>query len=219
MRPRQYQDGEKIYELGGIGKELYLIESGSVNVCNYSESGRELKIAELQVGDCFGEMSLLDGLPRANSAYSTGVTGLLVLKSDDFWVAYQRFPQIGLEINRLLCRRLRMTYLLAQEASVLTLRDRLVRLVCRLGFSAGVNGTGGNTVLKGVSHDQLARLLGTSRQSVSRELKILENMALLECSYGRIIIRDIDALAAASDTLIGDEPMVPDYHGLLNTRD
>lgn len=211
MRPRDYDDGAAVYSLGEEGQELYLIEAGRVNICNYSEAGREVQLAELREGDCFGEMSLIDGLPRANNAYSVGTSRLQVLRSQDFRPLYAEYPQIALELNQLLCRRVRISYTLVQDASVLTLKDRLSRLLSRLGFSIGVADEQGVTVVEGVPHEHLARMLGTTRQSVSRELKVLEKADLLRCSYGRILIPDITSLVINCDSLIGGESIVPDY--------
>ncbi len=211
MRPRDYDDGAAVYSLGDAGHELYLIESGKVSICNYSEAGREVQLAELRDGDCFGEMSLIDGLPRANNAYSVGASRLQVLREQDFRLLYREYPQIALELNQLLCRRVRMSYILVQDASVLTLKDRLARLLSRLGFSVGVADEQGVTVVEGIPHEHLARMLGTTRQSVSRELKVLENAGLLHCSYGRILILDIATLVSNCDSLIGGESIVPDY--------
>lgn len=211
MRPRDYDDGAAVYSLGEEGRELYLIESGKVSICNYSEAGREVQLAELREGDCFGEMSLIDGLPRANNAYSVGVSRLKVLRHPDFAHLYAEHPEIALELNQLLCHRIRMSYTAIQDASVLTLKDRLSRLLSRLGFSIGVADQQGVTVVEGVPHEHLARMLGTTRQSVSRELKVLEKAGLVRCSYGRILIPDITTLVSNCDGLIGEESIVADY--------
>lgn len=211
MRPRDYADGAAVYGLGEEGHELYLIESGRVSICNYSEAGREVLLAELRAGDCFGEMSLIDGLPRANNAYCVGVCKLLVLHEPDFQQLYTEHPPIASQLNRFLSRRLRMSYIMAQDASVLTLKDRLSRLLSRLGYSTGVTDEQGATVIAGASHEHLARMLGATRQSVSRELKVMEKAGLLHCSYGRILIPDIVALVSNCDNLIGGEAIVPGY--------
>jgi CRP-like cAMP-binding protein len=211
MRPRLYSDGEAVYNLGEEGHELYRIESGRIRFCNYSLSGKEVQFGEIRAGDCFGELSLLDGLFRANSAFAQGSTELLVLQQDDFRRLSARFPEINLQITKLLSHRFRLAYGLIEDASLLTMSDRLARLLARLGYSVGVTDAQGVTTLEGFTHENLARMLGTTREGVSRELKHLEQAELIQRHYGKLIIPDLSAFVERCDSLVSGELIVPDY--------
>ena len=212
MRHRHYEDGEAVYLLGEEGHELYMVESGRVRSCNYTLSGKEIQYAVWQAGDCFGELSLIDGLARVHSAYALGPTDLLVLHKVDFEALYVEFHEIAVQINKLLSRRLRLAHTVVDDATLLPTKERLVRLLARLGYSIGVVEEHGVTVLEGFTHENLARMLGSTREGVGRELKQLEEAGLLRRSYGKIMISDITALIDSCDGLVGGEPIVPDYH-------
>lgn len=212
MRPRHYDDGDVVYLLGEEGHELYMVESGRVRSCNYSLGGKEIQYTAWQAGDCFGELSLIDGLCRVHSAYAQGSTDLLVLQKQDFESLYAEHHEIAVEINKLLSRRLRLAHTVINDATVLPMKDRLVRLLARLGYSVGVEDAHGVSVLEGFTHENLARLLASTREGISRELKQLEEEGLIQRSYGKILIPDIAALIESCDSLIGAEPIVPDYH-------
>ena len=211
MRSRHYSDGEAVYTLGEVGHELYMVESGKIRFCNYTLKGKEIQIAEIRAGDCFGELSLIDGLYRANCAYAQGPTDLLVLQKHDFETLCGEYPDVSVQIIKLLSHRLRVAYTMIEDASVLPMKDRLARLLARLGYSSGISDELGVTVLEGFTHENLARMLGSTREGISRELKQLEEAALIQRRYGKILIPDITTLIDSCDGLVGGEPIVPGY--------
>ena len=127
MRPRRFADQAPIWMVGDPSIELYLISKGRVRIGTESFAGTELMVAIFRTGDCFGEVGLIDGLPRFNSTYAMGDTELLVLKKADFSELYTSHAEIARALNLNLCYRLRVAYGLSQDASMLTLRQRLAR--------------------------------------------------------------------------------------------
>jgi CRP/FNR family cyclic AMP-dependent transcriptional regulator len=211
MRPRRVADQAAIYLVGEPSTELYVISKGRVRIGTESFAGTELMVAVFQPGDCFGEVGLIDGLPRFNSTYALGDTDLLVMRKADFSELYATHREVARALNLNLCYRLRVAYGLSEDASLLTLRQRLARLLTRLGFTGGQRDDKGGAILSDVSHEDLARMLGATRQAVSRALKELECEGDIQLSYRRILVRDLDRLADRYDTLVGDESVVPDY--------
>lgn len=203
MQPRHVADGESVYAAGDPGHECYLIQSGRVRMTNYAYSGKEVQTLELREGDCFGEISLIDGLPRANNAHASGVTELRVLTKPDFDSLYAEHPEIAAQLNRFLCHRLRTISANAEDASVLVLRERLPRLIARLAESHGVADGSGGVAIERISHANLAHMLGVTRQSISLELKELERAGLIQLRYRRILVRDLSAFARRFESLVG----------------
>ena len=101
--------------------------------------------------------------------------------------------------------------MLADDASLLPLRQRLARTIVRMGHSLGRVNEDGSTILEGISHDELGKMVGAARQSVGRELKALEREGAIKIEYGKLIIYDIAAFGGAYDRLLGVEPVTPDY--------
>lgn len=212
MRQRSYNDGQAVYTLGEEGHELYMIASGKIRLSNYTLKGKEIQLGEIRAGDCFGELSLIDGLYRANCAYAQGPTDLLVLHKQDFEKLCNQYVEIPAQINKLLSHRLRLAYTIIEDASVLPIKDRVARLLARLGYSVGAADDDGETVLEGFTHESIARMLGSTREAITRELKNLEKAALIRRLYGKIVIPDITALINSCEGLVGGESIVPDYH-------
>ena len=212
MRPRHYGDGEPVYILGEEGHELFMVESGRVRFCNYTLKGKEIQFGEVRAGDCFGELSLIDTLYRPHCAYAQGDTELLVLHRHDFEELSSQYPEINAQLTKLLSRRLRVAYTIIEDASVLPMMDRVARLLARLGYSVGSTDERGVTVLRGFTHESLARMLGCTREGISRELKRMEDVALIQRQYGKILIPDIAALIDKCDSMVGGEAIVPGYH-------
>lgn len=210
MQPRRYADGETVWAVGDTGKSAYIIDSGRVRLCNYSFDGKEVRMGELRDGDCFGEMALIDDLPRFNNVYAVGDTLLQVLPKNRFVMLYEKYPEIARSLNVFLCHRLRFVYINAADASVLGLRDRLVRLVTRLGYGVPREADGG-CVVEGISHEALANMVGATRQGTSRELKALEQKGLIEIRYGKLRIPDLRALARQCEHWVAGDLIVPRY--------
>ncbi len=211
MQPRRYSDGEIIYSLGEDATALYQVQSGYVNMCNYTYSGREIQLVQFRFGDCFGEMGLLENRPRFNNAVAVGDALLNVLHKSAFKQLYHQYSEIPREMNLFFCRRIHCVYTLAEDASVLTVKQRLLRLIARLGYSRGVS-LDGVTVVDHVSHEMLAHMLGATRQGVSRELKELEKNGLIQIKYGKILIRELPTMVEEYDHLVGGESVVPQYN-------
>ncbi|WP_164880951.1 Crp/Fnr family transcriptional regulator [Aestuariirhabdus litorea] len=194
MRQRDVVQGGAIFRFGEPASECYQVEQGRVVIYAISREGKELQLMELREGDCFGEMGLIDDLPRFNHAYAGTDTRLWVLKRADFEQLYNEYPEIPRQLNRYFCYRLRVTANNLEEASVLSLRERLARLITRLAFSVGASDQGVSNI-EHLSHQSLSRMLGVTRQSVSRELKAMEREGLLKCHYNRIEVLDYGRLS------------------------
>jgi len=206
MRSRSVADGEAVYAIGDPSSECYLIQSGRIRVVNYSRSGKEVQTKDFRDGDCFGEVGVIDGLPRSNNAYTVGRTELLVLKKPDFDRLHSQHPQIAQRLNLYLCHRLRMADASVEELSVLTLRERLPRLLSQLADNHGLPAESGAVVISSISQNDLAHMLGVARQSVSREIKELERVGLVRLRYRTILIPNISSFRRQFDTHVGSEP-------------
>ncbi len=100
--PRSYSAGESIVEEGGQAVAFYVIITGKVEIKKRGES-----LATLGAGDAFGEMSLLDGLPRATSVEAAEDTECLVMTRWDFTAELKTDPSIALAMLPILCKRIR----------------------------------------------------------------------------------------------------------------
>jgi CRP-like cAMP-binding protein len=206
---RVYQNEECIYHQGDESTEVYQICSGSIRLCNYSEEGKEMVVASFKTGDCFGEMGLIDLLPRSSHAIAVGEVRLRILSKKHFQKMYDIHPEIAKQINLMLVHRVRLLWQYTEDASTLNLHQRLARTLMRLKHSHGQEED--NNYYISTSHEELGRMLGASRQSISKELKSLEKEGCIEVQYGKICILDLAALNASYENLMGQEQLTPVY--------
>ncbi len=201
---RRVNKGEADYCKDDESCELYHLLDGAIKLCNYSLDGRENSMGELRPGDCFGEMGLIDGLPRTSHAIAVRDSRLRVLSKRNFETLYEKHPEIARQLNLMLCRRLRLLFSLNEEAAGLKIHERVARVIHRLAYSHGYRDKHDGVYID-VSHDELSKMLGASRQSVSTELKSLERDGDIELRYGKIFICDLGALSDKYEKAIGME--------------
>ena len=187
---RRLADGALVHARGDAPDGLYQVVRGRVRISAVSGAGRELVLTILEPGSWFGEISLLDGLPRTHDAHAVGDTELLLVPRDRFDALLARRPALLAHVVRLLCRRLRLVLAALEDAALLPLPARLAKRL--LGAPAGDPAAPGLALPQG----ELARLLGTSRQSVSKILKAWERRGWVGVAYGKVTVVDAEALAA-----------------------
>jgi len=207
---RSYNHDECIYRQGQESIEVLQISQGGVRLCNYSEEGKEMVVASFKAGDCFGEMGLIDSLPRSSNAVTVGETKVKVISKKNFLFLYDKYPEIAKQINIMLVHRIRLLWQFTEDANVLNLHQRLARTLMRLSHSHGQL-EGNNFCSISTSHEEIGRMLGASRQSISKELKGLEKEGCIKVQYGKILIINPAALNANYENLMGQEQLTPIY--------
>lgn len=190
---RQVAAGASIYRRGEPTGALYQVLSGRVRIRNFSSGGKELLYSYMEPGDCFGELGLIDGKPRHHEADADQETSLAILRKSDFDRLRNTFPDIDPELLQLLSKRTRRIYDWVEEAFLLDVPRRLARRLCTLGASQHRVEEGGGQVLH-CSHEDLAKMVGSSRQSVTSILKRWERDGLVRQEYGRLYLLDQSAL-------------------------
>ena len=205
-------DGEAVYHIGGEANELYQVLEGKVKCNMYSFDGKEVVLTTFLPGDTFGELGLLDGLPRAANTFAIGQTKLQVLSKQHFSELSKKHPEINAQLVVMFSHRMRMAFTVNTDNLTLTLRDRLARCIHRIAVSTSIDGNEKREVLLDISHEELARMVGASRQSVSKELKKMEKEGSIEIKYGKILVNDYASLSEQFEHLLGQEQITPDYN-------
>lgn len=207
---RAVDKDQAIYRQGDPAAEMYQLIEGAVKMCNYTADGKEVVTGSFRAGDCFGEMGLIDGLPRISHAIAIEPATLRVLPAAHFNELYRKYPEISQQLNLMLCRRVRLLYALSEEASSLNLHQRLARALHRLSCSHGFRDQH-DALYIGTSHEELGKMLGASRQSISKELKALEGEGVIALRYGKIYILDVPSLNDKYEDLMGMEQIAAVY--------
>ncbi|MCP5191158.1 MAG: Crp/Fnr family transcriptional regulator [Pseudomonadales bacterium] len=207
---RTLSRGDAAYRKGDPPGEVFRLLEGAVKLCNYSLDGREMIAGEFRPGDCFGEMGVIDGLPRVSNAIASRDSRLGVISKQDFDALRRKHPEINAQLNLVLCRRVRFLYSLYDESFGLKLNVRLARVLHRLAYSHGIQGHAGEIYIE-ISHQDLSHMLGASRQSISKELKLLEHEGDIQLRYSKIYFRDLALLAEKCEQAVGMEQFAPIY--------
>lgn len=187
--PRRYCDGQALYLPGETGTGLFQLLQGCVRICNYTSDGREFVLSLLHPGDWLGDLSLLDGLPRGNHAIAQGQVSTRWLAKADFDLLCQHHAEIPRALNRMLAHRLRLAFSALEGASVLPLKQRLVRYIEYLALTEP--GERADRRLIRVNQEQLGLLLGAARPSVTKALKQLEREGWLQVCYGGVLLHEM----------------------------
>jgi CRP/FNR family transcriptional regulator, cyclic AMP receptor protein len=191
-RIRTMVRSEAVFAQGSEPLGMFRVIQGTLRVNSLYASGRQIFLAQLTPGDWFGEVPLLDGLPRTYDVRAVSQANIAVLPASAFWQIIESRPDVLLAITRLICARFRMALDWAGNAILdplpVRLANRLVSLVSPLGD--------GKTPCLKVSQENIAQQLGVSRQSVNRQLRIWESEGVLSIRYGALSILDLQRLRA-----------------------
>jgi len=178
MIERGFPKNKTIVEEGAPGDYMYIIVEGRVKVTKLSGDGREKILELLDVGDFFGEMSLFDEAPRSASVKAMAEVRILALARNDFLRLLSRSPDLALSVIQELTRRLRLVDEQASSLSFQRVKERTMGLLVRLAREEpGQEGRPRTPVL---THQQIADMIGTSRETVTRAIKGLKAEGWLE---------------------------------------
>ena len=153
----------------------------------------------MEPGTWFGDISLFDGLPHTHDATTHGPTTLLIVRKHDFNDLLSRHSELYEALLRLNCRRLRLMFAHFEDLNTKPLAARLAKQVLILARSYGV--TNGEEIRIGLqlAQEDLAQLVGASRQRVNQELKGFEREGALRIEPTRLVVLSRDKLAAIVD--------------------
>lgn len=189
-----------VFHAGEAGDSLYVLLSGKVKVSLISTDGKEAILSLMGAGDVFGEMSLLDGLPRSATVTSLEDCRLMQIGRQYFVQFLKRHAEVALKLLAALSQRLRTTNNLVENLSFHHLPSRLARLLLDLGQRHGRAEPEGIEIGLRLSQEELGNLVGASRESVNKQLRAWVDSGVLEYRHGVIVIRKVDALFMQSLT-------------------
>lgn len=191
---RRFRRGEVIFHKEDPGQSLFIVESGSVRVYVPSPQGVDLTLAVMGPSDFFGDLSLLDGSPRSASASALTDSVLLSLERSDFTRLITSRPEAAMAVLTVVARRLRETDQMASDLAFLDVGSRLARKLLELAASHGVRRPDGVLLDVSLTQEDLANMIGVTRESVNRNLGLLRRLGLVATAGRRLVIRDPEGL-------------------------
>ena len=195
---RRYKMGDVIFRVGAPGDIMMAVIAGTVRIVAPSPQGKEIVLGELQVGEVFGEIALLDGGERSADAVAHTNCELVALERRDLLAALQRNPEACLRLLEVLCKRLRQADEHITEIAFFELPVRLAKVLLR----TTVHAAGAARAAKpkvALSQRELGNMIGGTRESVNRCLRGWQRRGVIRLAKGWIILEDPAALTEIAE--------------------
>ena len=200
---KRYKDGMLICARGEPPEEWIACARGAVRVSSTSITGKQITLTYVEPGIWFGDVAILDGDKRTHDAYAHGETTLLCVSKADFKRILAEHVEFSEAILRLNARRVRQLYGLVEDLNTLPLRARLAKQLLHLTRSYGVMSLSDSNEIRiglHLAQEELAQLLGASRQRVNQELKSMEREEVIRIEPGGLVVRNRAVLLRIADT-------------------
>ena len=185
---RRLKDGAQLSARGATAEEWCGVALGAVRISSVSLSGKQVTLTYAEPGVWFGDISLFDGLPRTHDADAHGPTTLLAVRKPDFKDLLSRHTELYDALLRLNCRRLRLMYDQFEDLNTRPLQARLAKQIILLAKSYGISQGEEIRIGLQLAQEDLAQLLGASRQRVNQELKGFEREGAVRVEPTRLVV-------------------------------
>jgi CRP-like cAMP-binding protein len=196
---KRMSDGALLSSRGEPGEAWCGVARGALRISSVSLSGKQVTLTYAEPGTWVGDISLFDGLPHTHDANAHGETTLLMVRKPDFRALLSQHVELYEALLRLNCRRLRLMFDVIEDLNTLPLGARLAKQILLLARSYGVPQGEEIRIGLALAQEDLAQLLGASRQRVNQELKAFEREGAVRVEPTRLVVLSRDKLLALAD--------------------
>ncbi|MCU1634658.1 MAG: Crp/Fnr family transcriptional regulator [Micrococcaceae bacterium] len=190
--------GSSVFHEGDQGDELYFIISGKIKLSRSTEDGRENLLGVLGPGDLFGELALFDPSPRTATATAVSDTWLGGMKNENLRTLLETRPELSPRLLQALARRLRRTNELLADLVFSDVPGRVAKALLDLADRFGTPATDGILVAHELTQEELAQLVGASRETVNKALSEFVQRGWARLEPRAVVILDIQRLRQRS---------------------
>jgi CRP/FNR family cyclic AMP-dependent transcriptional regulator len=184
-----YKKGDVIFQKTDLSTDMYIVNSGKLKALLIDEEGDEIVLAHFEKGAFFGELSLLDGKGRSATIVVEQDAELSILKKEMFFDILYKDPRIAIELMATLVDRLRKADEMIESLAFLEVGERLIKSLIEHAAPVDGNVSSGGYLKAGkLTHKELAARIGSSREAVSKCLKVLMAKAIVKEADGNILI-------------------------------
>ena len=192
--PRRFAADQVVFREGDASNTCYVIRSGRARAVREHADGRSITLAHFGPGDIFGELAMLDDERRSATVETLEETETVAILGPDMRRLLREHPEIAVKLVVSLGRRLRETNERLARQSFQTVQSRVAAVLAELVDAVRAEGAGDGEVLITSTQADLARLAGSSRESASRFLAVLERAGIITQGRGRLVVHDPKAL-------------------------
>jgi CRP/FNR family transcriptional regulator, cyclic AMP receptor protein len=188
--PRTFAAGEVVFHEGDTGDTCYLVRAGHFRAVRGHTDGRSITLATFGPGDIFGELAMFDAELRSATVEALEETEAAAILGSDMRRLLRAHPDIAVKLLGALSRRLRETNERLTRQSFQTVQSRVASVLAELVAAARSEGAGEADVLITATQADLAQLAGSSRESASRFLAVLERAGIITQGRGKLTVHD-----------------------------
>jgi CRP-like cAMP-binding protein len=192
--PRSFRGGEVVFREGDDSDTCYVVRSGHARAVREHADGRQITLATFGPGDFFGELAMFDDERRSATVEAVDALDVLGIPGVDMRALLTRHPEIAVKLVIALGRRLRAANERLARQSFQTVQSRVAAVLAQLVDQARAEGAGERDILLTATQAELAQLAGSSRESASRFLAVLERAGVISQGRGRLTVHDPAAL-------------------------
>ena len=192
--PRRFEAGEVVFREGDESDTCYVVRTGHARAVREHSDGRSITLANFGPGDIFGELAMFDDERRSATVETLEETEAIAILGGDMRRLLREHPDIAVKLLAALGRRLRETNERLARQSFQTVQSRVAAVLAQLVAAARSEGAGEGDVLITSTQADLAQLAGSSRESASRFLAVLERAGIITQGRGKLTVHDPAAL-------------------------
>jgi CRP/FNR family transcriptional regulator len=192
--PRSFPAGHIIFREGDPSGTCYVIGSGHARAIRENADGRSIALAHFGPGDIFGELAMFDDERRSATVQTLDEVEAVAILGTDMRRLMRQHPDLAVKLVIGLGRRLREANERLSRQSFQTVQSRVAGVLTRLVEQAQEEGAPETGVLVTITQAEIAQLAGSSRESASRFLAVLERANVIEQGRGRLTVLDPEAL-------------------------
>lgn len=196
------EQGQIFFTPGDRSEALFMLKKGRVRIYRVAPDGWEFTLAVVEAGRMFGEMALTAQRMRQAYAQATEPSDICILKNADLERLVRGNPEVGIKMIRVLSERLRLCETRLEDVTLKDVPARLASLILQLAASEGIMAPEGPRIPTHYTHRQIATMIGSSRETVTRAFTRLQRAGAVELRHRHVYVKDIQALERAA----GGEP-------------
>jgi CRP/FNR family transcriptional regulator len=192
--PRSFAPGESVFREGDASNTCYVVRDGRARAIREHADGRQITLATFGPGDIFGELAMFDDERRSATVEAIEELDVLAILGSDMRRLMREHADIAVKLAVALVRRLRSTNERLAQQSFQTVQSRVATALAQLVDQARAAGAAERDVEVTTTQADLAKLAGSSRESASRFLAVLERAGVISQGRGRLTVHDPAAL-------------------------
>jgi len=194
MTSETLKKGEVLFQEADQGDQLYLITDGKIKLSHTSGDGRESLFTVLGPGDMFGELSVFDPGPRTSTAIAVTDVEVLGLKHDVLKPWLTQRPEVAQSLLQALANRLRRNSETMSDLVFADVPGRVAKVLIQLNEKFGANSASGRLVAHDLTQEEIAQLVGASRETVNKALADFVTRGWIRLETRSVLILDVTRL-------------------------